>query len=81
MPRRKKIDEENHITSIHVLSKRTINLKATGEYYSFECGLEADTSNMTSDERDEYKDMLWEKANAEVDSQAQQVYDSYVNNH
>lgn len=80
MPRRKKIDEQNHITTIRVSSKRTVPIKPTGEYYSFEYQLEADVSNMTSDERDEYKNMLWEKANADVDAQIQSVYDSYMQN-
>ena len=78
MPRRKKLDEQNHITMIRVSSKRTIPIKSVGEYYSFECVLEADTENMTSDERDSYKDFLWNKANTEVDNQVQEVLDAYA---
>ena len=52
MPKRKIIDENNHITSVHVSSKRTIYIKKTGEYYSFECGIDGDVADMTPQERD-----------------------------
>lgn len=77
MAKRKTIDENNHITSVHVSSKRTINIKKTGEYYSFECALDGDVSDMTSQERDEYTKFLWDKVNKEVDNQVVDVANCY----
>lgn len=77
MPKRKTIDENNHITSVHVSSKRTINIKKTGEYYSFECGIDGDVADMTPQERDKYIEFLWDKANTEIDNQVLDVAKCY----
>ena len=65
MPKRKIIDENNHITSVHVSSKRTINIKKTG------------VADMTPQERDKYIEFLWEKANTEIDNQVLDVAKCY----
>ena len=55
------------ITSVKVTSRRSS--KIGDEFFTFEMTTEANTENMTDEEKKEYVKKLWDYASSEVDNQ------------